>query len=1273
MSASGKLRVALCDAIASAFTYDELSRLTLIVFDRHIERISLEKKLDSIVLDIIKTAEAENEIMNLAARSARMKPADSNLQAAARAIPGVPELLDRIAEESTRLAASIEAKIEDWLDEHRRLTSNVLTAAADVRLTLGELHVPTDVAERRKQEDRKDVEAHKGSSLFDPEKPSAKDSKGPPKRFSQDTFFEEVLRKGQSPQSRGRRIALVGGPGVGKTTLLQTIASWVNKERLGWPVWISVPSWKESRRTLREYVVDNYLPDLLQAPAASESEREALVTTFQKGDGWILLDGVDETDEKPSQILAFIRDELRAWLKPARVILACRINVWDAGKNSLEGFDPYRCLEFGYGDGTTTDQVGQFIQGWFRTTPEFGERLRTELDRPGRERIKDQSRNPLRLALLCMIWQQYPGGGLPGTRAALFEQYHEAFYRWKEDLCPTTEAERQQLDGALSRLALRALEQARSRFRIRHRLVVAELGGPGEPLFDRALRVGWLVRIGIASEEPREQVYAFFHPVFQEYFACRAIADGHSFLDHVADDLEKGCYRAFEPQWREVMLLWFGREDVPEEEKNDLLAALAQFEDGCGHHYFYRAQFLAGAAVSQFPAAADREWFVLRLLDIAVGQLIRADGKDEWCRFLDHIAESACEALRETDAELALGFLLVILDDLVGNFDLGVSDHVMAALRALAPALSQTGEDAATWRKVLLSLATSGPEDDIRRQWLDLLTTLPRGEQPTIDGLIEALSLLKSGQMFAETVAVLKKIGGAIQLARGLAKAARPSGVPAVRARALLELALLSPIVADASACLDDLLKKTPFDRETMRALVDDTNTWGKMRDERILRLIIRELRACRDGEQLSRSVKALAGTGAQGAAAFLNELLDQAINGTLLLDDTKPTAREWIQLATAEALASIEPGDRRSRETLLSLIKTTRPPLEATVQSPHVPAVRDPRTDVTREVRRIRRGAVEAFARTGEGDPDTRVLLQGFLRTETDSSVRCALAATLLESNRDDREALAALLDILPLSQDPYWSVEEVSFLAANALKRFLPGHPEVVAVAVELCRKARTVEAKQYAVSILEQIAVGSEIARDYLVEIFEAASDDELRRHVCSALAQVAPGSSQHESVLLRGIADEGLRDSILRNFTSYGMKSAEVLNSLRRFVRDAPSRSPPFDAIEALGWAAEGDPESVALLTRLLTTEHGHHLLYRLRHLVLANARVDQMPQIVEVLAPFAEKPETEEDGDRVRFSAWHQVLWRCSENLPYPVFASAFRKSSAVAAERHDHP
>jgi hypothetical protein len=113
------------------------------------------------------------------------------------------------------------------------------------------------------------------------------------------------------------------------------------------------------------------------------------------------------------------------------------------------------------------------------------------------------------------------------------------------------------------------------------------------------VQLGWLNQVGVAVEDPEEPVYAFFHPTFEEYFAARAIDDWHFFLNHIPGNPLQGTYRIFEPQWKEVFLLWLGREDVADEQKDELLKALTLFEDGCGNFYRIKAYFLAKAPICE--------------------------------------------------------------------------------------------------------------------------------------------------------------------------------------------------------------------------------------------------------------------------------------------------------------------------------------------------------------------------------------------------------------------------------------------------------------------------------------------------------------------------------------------------------------------------------------------------------------------------------------------------------------------------------------------------
>jgi predicted NACHT family NTPase len=89
--------------------------------------------------------------------------------------------------------------------------------------------------------------------------------------------------------------------------------------------------------------------------------------------------------------------------------------------------------------------------------PSLGDCLRAELDKPERQRLQDGVKNPLRLALLCRIWSLQ--GTLPNTKAALYQQFTQTLYEWKQDRFPTTLTQRLHLNQVLGKLALAALAQ----------------------------------------------------------------------------------------------------------------------------------------------------------------------------------------------------------------------------------------------------------------------------------------------------------------------------------------------------------------------------------------------------------------------------------------------------------------------------------------------------------------------------------------------------------------------------------------------------------------------------------------------------------------------------------------------------------------------------------------------------------------------------------------------------------------------------------------------
>lgn len=243
------------------------------------------------------------------------------------------------------------------LKPKRKLASNLFTSGMGITFELDDIHVPLGLVERpQKAQRRDDSSPEEGSRVYREEK-----EKITP--IDYDDFFQQVLANPQSPKSNGKRLNIIGEPGAGKTTQLLKIADWVLDETEGLPIWISLGVVGE--KPLQEYLLKDWLRDAAgKLDAAPPEWVEQLEQHLKDGRVWLLLDGADEMQvaDPLGKVAEFVRVPL---LKNVRVVLTCRLNLWDAAGNALSEFDTYKMLDFSYGDGKNPDQVKQFIDKWF--------------------------------------------------------------------------------------------------------------------------------------------------------------------------------------------------------------------------------------------------------------------------------------------------------------------------------------------------------------------------------------------------------------------------------------------------------------------------------------------------------------------------------------------------------------------------------------------------------------------------------------------------------------------------------------------------------------------------------------------------------------------------------------------------------------------------------------------------------------------------------------------------------------------------------------------
>ncbi|WP_377475445.1 MAG: HEAT repeat domain-containing protein [Microcoleus anatoxicus] len=289
----------------------------------------------------------------------------------------------------------------------------------------------------------------------------------------------------------------------------------------------------------------------------------------------------------------------------------------------------------------------------------LSQQLREALAASGKERIRDLVKNPLRCSLLCGTWQSLDGD-LPDTKAKLYQRFVTTLYQWKKP--HLNWIQQQDLNAALGKLALSGMLNETSRFQLRESVGYRVMGASQ---FELTCRLGWLNLVA-RDAETLEGIYAFYHPTFQEYFAALAVEDWHFFLNHIPPEgghapstAPTGVYRIFEKQWKEVILLWLGREEVGKEEKEGFIQALVEFEDGCDDFYGYRAYFLAAAGIAEFKDCSFADEIVSQVIKWGFGYF--NEEKHEWQTFPAPLAKGSREILKETDRERAISALVKLI------------------------------------------------------------------------------------------------------------------------------------------------------------------------------------------------------------------------------------------------------------------------------------------------------------------------------------------------------------------------------------------------------------------------------------------------------------------------------------------------------------------------------------------------------------------------------------------------------------------------------------
>ncbi len=1009
------------------------------------------------------------------------------------------ELATELAEIEQKLSQAAESKQIDWLDRSRQLlqaqkhlTTNRLLNKSN--RNLDDIHVPLGLIERKERPKVKEEPSpEQGSQLYQTEYTETK-------RFEHEAFLAEVVGKPVG----GKHIAIIGEPGAGKTTILTKIGAWLIQQAEQQPpaplvvAWISLADVGDRR--LQAYLRDEWLQKVCEDnfDAAWEDWKRLR----QQGRVWLLLDGLDEMSG--DALAAIHRDLGQAWAQNLRVAITCRINQWETASNSLvNSFDVYRTLDYSYQTSQGDDQVKEFISKWFTDDPKVATQIRTELDAPGKERIKDLVKNPLRLTLLCASWEK-DTQALPETQADLYRGFVNYLYKWKAAEFKDEVKLRQELDLALGELAKAGLNRqpindgAVRRFRFTASEISKLWKDRSDALLPAAKNLGWL---NVVGEEAKEDVYAFYHPTFQEYFAACAIDDWDYFLPRAHIDRPVPCqgedkptYRVFEKQWRQVILLWIGRSNITDELKEKFINNLTNFRGQENWFYSNRSYRMAAICVGEFKSSQQAKTIVEQVISLAFGYF--NTNKNEWQVYIDPIVDSARDAIPFTHRAYAIDSLVRLLQ----------RDDLNNLLRYRV-----------TWALAL------GQIDVGNKQAISALVQLLR--QPNLQGLrhsnvAEALAQIDAGNQ--EAISVLFQL-----LQHPNLSASRRSNV----AEALGHIGEGDP---ETISALIQLLRQPDFDDSLRYSVVEALGEIGMGNRAAIAALVQLLQQSALSDLFCHYVIKALGqiGKGNPEAIAALVQLLEHPCLMEGCVSDAA-TALGRIGMANPEAIAALVQLIQHpylSGETYMS-VAWALGRIGAGNQDAIAVLVQFLVSLDSDEFSRY--SVAEALGQIGVGNQAAIAALVKLLQqSDLSDSRRSDVAKALGQIGVGNQAAIAALVKLLQQSDLSDSRRSDV----ARVLGQIDVGNQAAIAALIQLLLQADLEDSRRDVVLFaLGQIGIGNQSAIVALVQLLQQpALSDRLRFDVAKVLGQIDAGNPAAITALVKLLRqpdfDDSLRDSV-----------------------------------------------------------------------------------------------------------------------------------------------
>lgn len=415
------------------------------------------------------------------------------------------------------------------------------------------------------------------------------------------------------------RIAVLGGPGAGKTTFLKFLAlSYSDKETFSTtslktsliPFFVALPVLSRSNKELFDFLLKPI------KEKTNDYSLDYLKRILSKGYAAVLLDSLDEVPtSQRAQLLEKIRSFCSIYPK-TKVVISCRTADYQG-----DMLDAFHEIEIAKLDKAA---VRKITKAWFTEEPERAQELLSVIENDNS--ISSLTETPLLLSLLCIQFKH--DLALPRRKVELFNRCSQTLLReWDTARRFRRETAYQSLtDQAKERL----FEEIAYHFTKDGLTFIFPKAATVEVVSNFCSRVslepsdaiGMLSEIdshhGILEQFSQDH-YGFSHTSFQDFFAARAISSRGLGLRYIQTNIDN-------PDWHSIF---------------EFIVALEQDADPL-------IQFLIAKSslkgLTNYPPMAKRtDWLRLLYRCLATGPYISPPTRRQ---ALDHLVDSQFEIAR---------------------------------------------------------------------------------------------------------------------------------------------------------------------------------------------------------------------------------------------------------------------------------------------------------------------------------------------------------------------------------------------------------------------------------------------------------------------------------------------------------------------------------------------------------------------------------------------------------------------------------------------------